>query len=83
LFISDGYLALRGIRPATQNDTNGEYQEYADISKTGTVPVDVKFRPCLTEYLIGRGFQADANIQNHEGRANAFMKDFEAHARSA
>jgi len=82
LFLSDGLLELRGIRSETQLDANGEYTEHVDVAETtSTIPIAVKFRPCLVDYVVGRGVQADANLQNHEARANQHLAAFYQRAR--
>ncbi len=77
LFLSDGLLELRGIRSETQLDANGEYTEHTDVAATSSsIPIAAKFRPCLVDYVVGRGFQADSNLQNHEARANQHLTAF-------
>ena len=83
LFLSDGVLELRSIRPETQFDSDVHY-DHVDVTTVGQViKVDVKFRPALVDYLTGRGFQADANLENHDSRANAHMTAFEKKAKGA
>ena len=83
LFLSDGVLELRSLRPETRF-SDGVYAELVEVTATDTsIPVDVKFRPCLVDYLVGRGFQADANLENHEARANQHLGDFVKKAKGA
>lgn len=82
-WISDGVLELRSIRPeSTRFDTGLNPVEFSDITDPGAaIQLDDKFRPVLTDYLIARGFQGNANLQNHEGRANNHFKLFYDRAR--
>jgi len=83
LFLSDGVLELRSLRPETAF-SGGVHAEHVDVTVTSqSIPVDVRFRPCLVDYLTGRGFQADANLENHEARANRHMADFVTKAKGA
>jgi hypothetical protein len=82
-FLSDGLLELRSLRPETAF-VNGVHAEHVDVTgTTQSIPIDVKFRPCLVDYLTGRGFQADANLENHESRANKHLNDFVTKAKGA
>ena len=84
LFLSDGLLELRSVRPEMQVDSNLNLIEHVDVTgTTQSIPIDAKFRPCLVDYLTGRGFQADANLENHEARATRHMDDFVAKAKGA
>lgn len=84
LFLSDGLIELRSLRPETQLNSNGEYADAVDVTgTTDSIDMDVKFRPCLVDYLVGRGFQADANLENHEARANRHLADFVTKAKGA
>lgn len=84
LFLSDGILELRSVRPDIKRDSEFNSVDYADVSgTTQSLPYDVKFRPALVDYLVGRGFQADANLENHDARANAHMAAFVAKAKGA
>jgi hypothetical protein len=83
LFLSDGVLELRSLRPETAF-SGGVHAEHVDVTATGqSIPVDVKFRPALVDYLTGRGFQADANLENHENRANRHLADWVTKAKGA
>lgn len=84
LFLSDGLIELRSVRPDVKFDSDLGYVEHSDVTATSSViSLDAKFRPCLVDYLVGRGFQADANLENHENRANRHMADFVAKAKGA
>lgn len=77
LFLSDGLLELRGIRADLFRDSEGERQDHVDVTTLGqTISVDVDARPILVDYVVARGFMADADSQNHETRANNHFKLF-------
>jgi hypothetical protein len=82
LFLSDGVLELRAIRPETQF-VSGVYTAHTEVSGTGsTINIDVKFRPCLVDYLVWRGFQADSDSQRRNDRAELHKKQFYERAKT-
>ena len=78
LWLSDGILEMRSLRPESLRFTDDlEPVDFAEVSTVNySIPIDVKFRSVLVDYLIARGFMGDADSQNHDARANAHFKLF-------
>ena len=82
--ISDGIGRLRALRTDLLLDENQAETVYADITASADViPMNVRFRAVLAQYLIARGFQAKANLQNNKERVRDHMAAFEQQARTA
>lgn len=72
-WISDGVIELRSLRPeSTKFDSDLNPVEFAEAALGGSIAIDIKFRPCLVDYLISRGFAENTRIEE----SNKYYSDF-------
>lgn len=77
MWLGDAIIEARSKRTDARLDDDGQMTEYADItSPNDVIPLNIKFRPVLADYVIARGFQEDADNQDHGLRADAHFKLF-------
>ena len=61
---------------AAYDDEGDEVAFTLPTELTDSIPLDAAYQPVLTDYLIGRGFQANANLQNNKARATDHFQLF-------
>ncbi len=80
-WLSDGILELRSLRPeSTRFDSEMNHIDFEEVDDgADVINMDVRFRPCLVDYLVSRGF--DENARHDE--AGKFYQLFVAKAKAA
>ena len=77
LWISDAILEARSKRSDARQDDDGEITDYTDVtSNDDVIPMNVKFRVVLVDYVVARGFMEDGDSQSHSERADKHFKLF-------
>ena len=79
-----GLIELRTLRPDAFYDDDGNKVTIVKIATAGdSIAIGIQFLPCLVDYLISRGFQADANLENHSTRSDKHYMLFAQKAKAA
>lgn len=83
VWLSDGLIELRAMNPRSFIDTNNEMVEYAEVTALDqSIPLDVRWRAVLTDYVMWRCFQEDAQSGKHAADAENSLKAFLARAKT-
>ena len=83
-FLNLGITRIRSRRTDSTFDSNGNHVDALVVSANSSlINLDSVFLPMLTEYLIARGFQSDADSQNHDKRSSVHMNEFENQLKGA
>jgi hypothetical protein len=77
LWLTDALSETRGKRTDAKLDDAGELTEPMEITdQADVIPVNVKFRPALVDYVVSRGFEGDGDSQKHAELAIKYAESF-------
>jgi hypothetical protein len=77
LWLTDALSEARGGRTDAKLNDNGELTDPLEVTaQTDVIPMHVKFRPALVDYVVSRGFEGDGDSQKHAELAIKYAESF-------